>query len=153
MTRRNRSTGRKFRDKLPQAEVQVPSQQCLVCLVAVADCQQFTKCRTQQCELSNVFSAPFVALRDLNAHSFMIKLQGRQRGSLSASTGCGWRTDAWSDVKHKEAQAAQQSEAEKAGGQGAVQETARSKGSRCCCRVPNGFRTGTSRSSTSRACT
>ena len=57
VTRRNRSTSRKFGDQLPQAEVQVPSQQCLVCLVAVADCQQFTKCRTQQCELSNVFNA------------------------------------------------------------------------------------------------
>ena len=94
VTRRNRSTGPKLRDQLPQAEVQVPSQQCLVCLVAVADCQQFTKCRIQQCELINVFTAPFVALRDLNAHSFMITLQGRQRGSLLASTGCGWQTDA-----------------------------------------------------------
>ena len=66
--------------------------------------------------------------------------------------GVAFWTGAWSDVKHKEAQAAQQSEAEKAGGQGAVQETAGSKGSRSRCRVPNGFRTGTSRSSTSRAC-
>ena len=78
VTRRNRSTGPKFMDKLPQAEVQVPSQQCLVCLVAVADCQQFTKCRIQQCEPINVFRASLVALRDLNAYSFMIILQERQ---------------------------------------------------------------------------
>ena len=92
VTRRNRSTGPKLRDQLLQAEVQVPSQQCLVCLVEHTDCEKFTKCRIQQCELSNVFSAPFVALRDANAHLFMFGLQARQRGSLSASTGCGWRT-------------------------------------------------------------
>jgi len=78
VTRRNRSTSRKFGDQLPQAEVQVPSQQCLVCLVEHTDCEKFTKCRIQQCELSNVFNASRVALRDLSAYSFMITLQGRQ---------------------------------------------------------------------------
>ena len=71
VTRRNRSTSPKFRDQLPQAEVQVPSQQCLVCLVEHTDCEKFTKCRIQQCELSNVFNASRVALRIPNAHSFM----------------------------------------------------------------------------------
>ena len=94
VTRRNRSTGPKLRDQLLQAEVQVPSQQCLASLVEHTDYETFTKFRIQQCEPSNVFSAPLVALRDLNAYSFIFRLQARQRGSLSASTGCGWRTDA-----------------------------------------------------------
>ena len=78
VTRRNRSTNRKFRDQLPQVEVQVPFQQCLACLVEHTDCETFIKFRIQQCEPSNVFSAPLVAFRIANAHSFMFRLQARQ---------------------------------------------------------------------------
>ena len=78
VTRRNRSTGPKLRDQLPQAEVQVPSQQCLTCLVDHTDCETFTKFRIQQCEPSNIFSAPLVAFRIANTHPFMFRLQVRQ---------------------------------------------------------------------------
>ena len=59
-----------------------------------------------------------------HAYTILRVLESPQLLQLRNPWGGGEWTGAWSDVKQKEAQAAEQEVAEKAGGQGAVQETA-----------------------------